>query len=98
MRNFKQEEQDYNYITDFLASRGYDETHPLPCEIVLENNESCGLSSLELPWVCKIWVDMENEIVCLTTTDGCDRYLDELDGTELSCIAQDLEMFYQNAE
>ena len=76
MRNFKQEEQDYNYITDFLASRGYDETHPLPCEIVLENNESCGLSS----------------------TDGCDRYLDELDGTELSCIAQDLEMFYQNAE
>ena len=97
MRNFKQEEQDYNYITDFVEKGGYKEGNELETEMYPENDETDGQNYAFIPAIIMVWQSEDGDII-FKDENGGERSIDDLDGTELSCIAQDLEIYHQKAE
>lgn len=51
----------YDYLYTKLQNTS--KNNPLECDITLESPEDCGLSSLELPSIVKIWMNSDEDMM-----------------------------------
>lgn len=70
------------------------EENPLKCEIVIGEDDACGLSSLELPWVVGIFQDSD---ACIwVNIDGMSEPMnfDDLTLNDVKTILDDIKCYY----
>ena len=76
----------------YLSKRLMDtsEDNKLECDIVLETEDCCGLSSLDMPWIIAMWQHPTEGWITFLTDTRCERDFDDMDTEELIIIAEGL--------
>ena len=93
MRNFDREKEDYNFIVNFIEKNGYKEGNELETEMYPENDHTDGQNYAFIPAIIMIW-QAENGDIIFKDENGGERSIDDLDGTELCQVREDLEIFH----
>ena len=80
-------------IRMFLSRTLMDYCYPnfYNCDIAIENKDMCGLSSLDMPWIVKMWQDKCEGIIYFIFDDGRELEFDEMETHELMQV---VESFY----
>ncbi len=78
-----------NYLSRTLMDN--DEEHPFECDIVLEQEDAFGLSTLEMPHLTKMWQDPSEGYLHFEMEGYDDMDFDSLRDEELMQIINELE-------
>lgn len=77
-------------LSRILMDNGQD--NPMECEIALETDDCCGMSSLLMPWVTKMWQDeCEGLIYFEIDGKGWPKEFDDMTTEELMIIIEGCE-------
>lgn len=68
----------------------YTEHRPLGCDICLEYKGAMGLSSLDMPWITKVWQHPNEGWIVFETDHGSKYDFDQLETYQLLDVLEEL--------
>ena len=86
----EKEEELREAIRMFLSRTLMDYSYPnfYECDIPIESRETFGLSSLQMPWIVKMWQDECEGVIYFIFDGGREMEFDEMETNELMQIVE----------